>query len=146
MDLKDAHALFKRYRGWLYMMAREENEKYHDFLALNIPKTTLESWRQELLGEYYDKAQKDSQRAIFELYDIARILKATTSLKEENGKRTLSLLEKLLQDPDSDKALLMRIIYGDNDSYSDSLLCWIEKNTNLEDKLKEILNDSIEVY
>ena len=66
MDLQDAHALFKRYRGWLYMMAREENEKYHDFLALNIPKTTLESWRQELLEEYFGKAKNDPQRAIFE--------------------------------------------------------------------------------
>ena len=126
MDLKEARSLFRHYRGWLFMMGREEPSKYHEFASLQIPKDTFESWRQELIAEYFS--------------DIVRILQSTLTLKEENGEKILDLLIKILEEENCDRGLIMNIVYGNSYSRKDSLLCWIENNTSLSEKLDRILN------
>ncbi|MCR4633964.1 MAG: hypothetical protein K5648_07565 [Erysipelotrichaceae bacterium] len=146
MDLEEARSLFRRYKGRLYQMAREVPDAYHAFAALSIAKDTLEQWRQELIEEYFDQAKADPAKAWLPFSDIVRILQSTLTLKEENGERVLDLLETILSEEDSDKGLIMSLVYGNTVSRNDSLLCWIEKNTSLKEKLGRILNDSADAY
>ena len=122
------------------MMGREEPSKYHEFASLQIPKDTFESWRQELIAEYFEKAEEDLSKAWIPFSDIVRILQSTLTLKEENGEKILDLLIKILEEENCDKGLIMNIVYGNSCSRKDSLLCWIENNTSLSEKLDRILN------
>lgn len=140
MDLKEARSLFRHYRGWLFMMGREEPSKYHEFASLQIPKDTFESWRQELIAEYFEKAEEDLSKAWIPFSDIVRILQSILTLKEENGEKILDLLIKILEEENCDRGLIMNIVYGNSYSRKDSLLCWIENNTSLSEKLDRILN------
>ena len=96
MDLEEARSLFSRYKGRLFMMGREDPFGYHEFVSLQIPKDTLEAWRQELIKEYFEKAQADPSKAWLPFADIVRVLPSTLTLKEENGDKILDLLETIL--------------------------------------------------
>ena len=146
MDLEEARSLFGRYKGRLFMMGREDPFGYHEFVSLQIPKDTLETWRQELIKESFEKAQADPSKAWLPFADIVRVLPSTLTLKEENGDKILDLLETILNDEESDKGLIMTLVYGNTHSRDDSLLCWIEKNTSLKEKLAFILNDTADTY
>ena len=122
------------------MMGREEPSKYHEFASLQIPKDTFESCRQELIAEYFEKAEEDLSKAWIPFSDIVRILQSTLTLKEENGEKILDLLIKILEEENCDRGLIMNIVYGNSYSRKDSLLCWIENNTSLSEKLDRILN------
>ena len=67
-------------------------------------------------------------------------MQSTLTLKEENGEKILDLLIKILEEENCDRGLIMNIVYGNSCSRKDSLLCWIENNTSLSEKLDRILN------
>ena len=140
MDLKEAETLFKRYKGSLYQLAKEDIVSYRELSAMELDKAVYENWRQKLLEEYFRKTKADPSYSCLAFANIVRILKYTISFKEENGKKAVDLLEEIFEQEENDPALLMSLVYGDPDDRNDSFLCWIEKNTTLSERLTKILN------
>ena len=128
---------------YAYGNDNEEYEFWYQFNGQNNEITKKNPWKDRNYKKYlkeFEKAEEDLSKAWIPFSDIVRILQSTLTLKEENGEKILDLLIKILEEENCDRGLIMNIVYGNSCSRKDSLLCWIENNTSLSEKLDRILN------
>lgn len=139
--LKDAEAFFKRFDGFGFHMCREEPDNYRRFKQMNISETTLEKWRQDIIGRYFEKLEGRDDDWLWSYHGrIIAVALCTSTCFEENASRLLSdmgKLEGILSK--QQKILMIENMAGRNAMHSDSGVRFICEKTKLHERMISVM-------
>lgn len=132
MTLSEAESLFKKYDGHYFHMGREESpECYHDFMALCLPDSVIEQWRQEIIDHLFDIMFEDHEDVWGKLYRIIKVMLDTKTHYQKNGERILDNLSRMNELDTKQKILIIERM-----TECCSFIC---RNTDLAPRMNDIM-------
>lgn len=75
MTLAEAKEFYFQYYGHTFHMDREEPARYNSFRQLDIDKTTLKAWDEELLDRLFKELRNDPERVWINHGNILKIIR-----------------------------------------------------------------------
>lgn len=140
MTIEEAEIYFKKYDGHYFHMGREESMKRcREFKELDIPETTIEKWRQEIIAHYFNTMFDDLKDVWRKLLRAIDVISETETDHQNNGERLLDSLSRM-NDIDVQQKILVIETIADHNCRS-----FIRRKTDLTPRLNELMSSFIDI-